>query len=77
MTIPAGSGQNRCRHTDSPRNEGQKDASGRMATDRAFDRQTKIPVGKTAKALFDWLNLHAAAFFTSCPQGDGRADRPS
>ena len=24
---------------------------------------TKIPVGKTAKALFDWLNLHAAAFF--------------
>ena len=27
--------------------------------------ETKIPVGKTAKAVFDWLNLHAAAFFNA------------
>ena len=27
--------------------------------------ETKIPVGKTAKAVFDWLNLHAAAFFNT------------
>ena len=26
---------------------------------------TKIPVGKTAKAIFDWLNLHAASLFNA------------
>ena len=36
--------------------------------------ETKIPVGKTAKAVFDWLNLHAAAFQRRFKPA-GRADR--
>ncbi len=28
-----------------------------------FLTATKIPVGRTAKSLFDWLNTHAAGFF--------------
>lgn len=28
-----------------------------------FLTHTKIPVGRTAKSLFDWLNTHAAGFF--------------
>lgn len=30
---------------------------------------TKIPVGKTAKAIFDWLNAHAAFIFNAISQG--------
>jgi len=30
---------------------------------------TKIPVGKTAKAIFDWLNAHAAFVFNSISKG--------
>ncbi|OWJ78524.1 MULTISPECIES: choline ABC transporter permease subunit [Haematobacter] len=30
---------------------------------------TKIPVGRTAKLVFDWLNLHAAAFFNALSTG--------
>ncbi|MFD2439428.1 hypothetical protein ACFSS8_03655 [Paracoccus kondratievae] len=29
----------------------------------AYLTDTKIPVGKTAKAIFDWLNAHAAVVF--------------
>ncbi|MDT1061784.1 choline ABC transporter permease subunit [Paracoccus sp. CPCC 101403] len=30
---------------------------------------TKIPVGKTAKAIFDWLNAHAAFIFNAISKG--------
>ncbi|ATQ54614.1 choline ABC transporter permease subunit [Paracoccus yeei] len=30
---------------------------------------TKIPVGKTAKAIFDWLNAHAAFVFNAISKG--------
>lgn len=30
---------------------------------------TKIPVGRTAKLVFDWLNIHAAAFFNALSTG--------
>ncbi len=31
----------------------------------AFLTETKIPVGRTAKAIFDWLNAHAAVVFNA------------
>ena len=35
----------------------------------ALVTETKIPVGKTAKAIFDWLNAHAAFLFDAASKG--------